>query len=57
MEREAETLAGLERFAQQSFELLCWLHERVIWPLIVAPATLFAAVGTFGDRRSHRSGL
>ena len=40
MESQFETANGLEQFARQSFEFLCWIEDRVVWPLVMSPSLL-----------------
>jgi len=57
MRRQFKSADGLEQFAQQSFELLCWIEDRVIWPLVVSPSLLVGFLTMLVMRRSRGSGL
>ena len=48
---------GIERFAQQSFEVLCWIEDRVVWPLVVSPSLLVGFLTVALMRRGRSSGF
>ena len=56
MESQFETANGLEQFARQSFEFLCWIEDRVVWPLVMSPSLLvgFLTVAADASRSQQR---
>ncbi len=57
MEPKGIPAEGIERFAQQSFEFLCWIENRVVWPLVVSPSLLVGFLTVVLTRRGRSSGF
>jgi len=57
MENQFETANELEQLARTSFEFLCWIEGRVVWPLVVSPSLLVGLVSAIVMRRGRSSGF
>ncbi len=57
MESQSKPADGLEHFARQSFEVLCWIEDRVVWPLIMSPSLLVGFLTLVLMRRGRSSGF
>jgi hypothetical protein len=57
MQRQFKPAEGLEQFARQSFELLCWIEDRIIWPLVISPSLLVGFLTIVLMRRSRGTGF
>ncbi len=57
MEPKVMHAEALEQFAQQSFELLCWIEDRVVWPLLMSPSLLVGFLTVLIMRRGRSSGF
>ena len=57
MENNLQSADGLEQFARQSFELLCWIQDRIIWPLVISPSLLVGFLTAVAMRRSRGPSL
>jgi hypothetical protein len=57
MENQFETANELEQLARTSFDFLCWIEGRVVWPLVVSPSLLVGLVSAIVMRRGRSSGF
>ena len=57
MEPRGIPAEGIERFAQQSFEFLCWIENRVVWPLVMSPSLLVGFLTVALMRRGRSNGF
>ena len=57
LESQFKRAEGLEQFARQSFELLCWIEARVVWPLVISPSLLVGFLSIVLMRRGRSSGF
>jgi hypothetical protein len=57
MESQFESGNGLEQLARQSFDFLCWIEGRVVWPLVMSPSLLLGFLTVVLMRRGRSSGL
>jgi ABC-type molybdate transport system permease subunit len=57
MENQFKPANGLEQFARQSFEFLCWIEDRVVWPLVISPSLLVGFLTVVLMRRGRSSGF
>ena len=57
MDAKSIPSGGIERFAQQSFEVLCWIEDRVVWPLVMSPSMLVGFLTVLIMRRGRSSGF
>ncbi len=57
MESQFETANGLEQFARRSFEFLCWIEDRVVWPLVMSPSLLVGFLTVALMRRGRSNGF
>jgi hypothetical protein len=57
MESQFEPASGLEQLARQSFEFLCWIEDRVVWPLVISPSLLVGFLTVVLMRRGRNSGF
>ncbi len=57
MDAKSIPSGGIELFAQRSFEVFCWIENRVVWPLVVSPALLVGFLTMVLMRRSRSSGF
>jgi hypothetical protein len=56
MESPFEPSNGLEQFARCS-EFLCWIEDRVVWPLVISPSLLVGFLTVVLMRRGRNSGF
>jgi hypothetical protein len=57
METQFKPVEGLEHIARQSFEFLCWIEDRVVWPLVISPSLLVGFLAVVLMRRGRSSGF
>jgi hypothetical protein len=57
MENQLEPANGLEQLARQSFDFLCWIEGRVVWPLVISPSLLVGFLTVVLMRRGRSSGF
>jgi ABC-type molybdate transport system permease subunit len=57
MESQFEPANGLEQLARQSFEFLCWIEDRVVWPLVISPSLLVGFLTVVIMRRGRSNGF